>query len=49
MVTGLERWKEYFNDYKDKYVLIVFFAGKVAIRFIGTHSEYDNIKDIKNI
>ena len=22
MVTGLERWKEYFNDYKDKYVLI---------------------------
>ena len=22
MVTGIERWKEYFNDYKDKYVLI---------------------------
>lgn len=22
MVTGIERWKEYFSDYKDKYVLI---------------------------
>jgi len=22
MVTGIERWKEYFIDYKDKYVLI---------------------------
>ncbi|MBR6263002.1 MAG: hypothetical protein IKR05_07275 [Prevotella sp.] len=22
MVTGIERWKEFFNDYKDKYVLI---------------------------
>ena len=22
MVTGIERWKEYFNDYKDKYMLI---------------------------
>ena len=22
MVTGIERWKEYFNEYKDKYVLI---------------------------
>ena len=22
MVTGIGRWKEYFNDYKDKYVLI---------------------------
>lgn len=22
MVTGIERWKEYFNDYNDKYVLI---------------------------
>lgn len=30
-------------------VLVVFFAGTVAIRFIGTHGEYDKIKDIKNI
>ena len=22
MVAGIERWKEYFNDFKDKYVLI---------------------------
>ncbi len=25
------------------------FSRKHAIRFIGTHSEYDKIKDIKNI
>ena len=36
------------NNYRTV-VLIVFFAGTVAIRFIGTHSEYDRIKDIKNI
>lgn len=30
-------------------VLLVFFAGTAAIRFIGTHSEYDKIKDIKSI
>ncbi len=22
MVTGIERWKQYFKDYKDNYVLI---------------------------
>ena len=36
------------NNYRT-IVLVVFFAGTVAIRFIGTHSEYDKIKDIKNI
>jgi mRNA interferase HigB len=36
------------NNYRTV-VLVVFFAGTVAIRFIGTHSEYDRIKDIKNI
>lgn len=30
-------------------VMIVFFAGTAAIRFVGTHHEYDKIKDIKNI
>ena len=30
-------------------VIISFNANKVYIRFIGTHSEYDKIKDIKNI
>ena len=36
------------NNYRTV-VLVVFFAGTVAIRFIGTHGEYDKIKDIKNI
>ena len=36
------------NNYRT-IVLVVFFAGTAAIRFIGTHSEYDKIKDIKNI
>ena len=36
------------NNYRTV-VLVVFFAGTAAIRFIGTHSEYDKIKDIKNI
>ena len=36
------------NNYRTV-VLVVFFAETVAIRFIGTHSEYDRIKDIKNI
>jgi mRNA interferase HigB len=29
--------------------IISFNANKVYIRFIGTHSEYDKIKDIQNI
>ena len=36
------------NDYR--IVAIVLFKMKtVYIRFVGTHSEYDKIKDIKNI
>jgi len=36
------------NNYRTV-VMIVFFASTAAIRFVGTHSEYDKIKDIKNI
>lgn len=36
------------NNYRTV-VMIVFFAGTAAIRFIGTHREYDKIKDIKTI
>lgn len=36
------------NDYR-LVAIISFNAKKVYIRFIGTHSEYDKIKDIKNI
>lgn len=36
------------NDYR-LVAIISFNAKKVYIRFIGTHSEYDQIKDIKNI
>jgi mRNA interferase HigB len=36
------------NNYRTV-VLIVFFAGTAAIRFIGTHKKYDKIKDIKTI
>lgn len=36
------------NNYRTV-VMVVFFAGTAAIRFVGTHSEYDKIKDIKNI
>lgn len=36
------------NDYR--VVLVVkFIMGAVYIRFVGTHSEYDRIKDIANI
>ena len=36
------------NNYRTV-VLVVLFSGTVAIRFIGTHSEYDKIKNIKMI
>ena len=36
------------NDYR-LVAIISFNAKKVYIRFIGTHPEYDKIKDIKNI
>lgn len=36
------------NDYR-LVVIISFNAKKVYIRFIGTHAEYDKIKDIKNL
>lgn len=36
------------NDYR-LIAIISFNAQKVYIRFIGTHAEYDKIKDIKNI
>lgn len=36
------------NDYR-LVAIISFNARKVYIRFIGTHAEYDKIKDIKNI
>lgn len=36
------------NNYR-MVIMVVFFAGSVDIRFVGTHKEYDKIKDIKNI
>ena len=36
------------NDYR-LVVVIRFTKGRVYIRFIGTHAEYDKIKDIENI
>ena len=36
------------NDFR-LIVMVLFTPKQVYIRFIGTHSEYDKIKDIKNI
>jgi mRNA interferase HigB len=41
-----------FNIKGNHYRLVaiaVFFEGVIDIRFIGTHAEYDKIKDIENI
>ncbi len=48
--VGNERYV--FNLKGNKYrlvVLVIFVMGVMYIRFCGTHSEYDKIKDIKNI
>lgn len=48
--VGNERYV--FNIKGNRYrfvVMVVFFNGVMDIRFCGTHSEYDKIKDIKNI
>ncbi len=36
------------NDYRIVAV-VIFIFGKVYMRFVGTHAEYDRIKDIENI
>ena len=36
------------NDYRIVAV-VIFIFGKVYMRFVGTHEEYDRIKDIRNI
>jgi mRNA interferase HigB len=36
------------NDYRIV-AIVIFIKGKVYMRFVGTHAEYDRIKDIKNI
>ena len=36
------------NDYRIVAV-VIFLFGKVYMRFVGTHAEYDRIIDIKNI
>jgi mRNA interferase HigB len=36
------------NNYR-LVAIVIFLAHKAFIRFIGTHQEYDKIKDIKNI
>jgi len=36
------------NNYR-LIAIVVFFAGVIDIRFIGTHAEYSKIKDIEKI
>lgn len=44
--------RDVFNISGNKFrlvTIVVFFQGFLHIRFVGTHAEYDKIKDIKNI
>ena len=36
------------NNYR-LVAIVVFFGGVIDVRFVGTHAEYDKIKDIEKI
>ena len=43
----LNRWAQLIEE--AQVAVVVFFAGQVHLRFVGTHEEYDKIKNIKEI